>query len=551
MRLHLQRANLRRVYEEQVEPIFTAVVAEAEGEQGSGDASSGISLDDFLWANSIFWSRALTLPLTPCLSAYANDAAADAGSPTGAAAAAVVHADADPAADSANTADAADTPPASSPSHSLEAIVPGVDFCNHSLLPCARWEVLTASQLTSSPGKNGSGEEHKRRAEIERRGDGAVAGSASGSQPLQQMANSDAVCLLQVVPPVGGNEVTISYGEKGNEELLFLYGFAIPNNPHQRLMLNYPPAHLQEDPRADTKLQLLAVQDLSLQWIIPRPSKFPINARQKQGHDEKQGQQVLQQKQAQHGEQNEEEGEEEQESERGDVFPSSMMAALRVLSLTEPQVEAATSALLERKAAAGAGPLSPADAREAVRGAAGGDAEALMLSHQRQNQPSPPITSLPFFPASQRKAAAGAGPLSPADAREASGVRDGESWDRSDESRFRFGVLRAIFETSQKCSKGHAWWMAQGPLKKTLHGSLHMHRLMSRIHLTSSPLPAHRLDNMLQSTGTAEEDSAWLTAHAQIDGHDKSMRHKALCVVYRLGQKLLAQELLTRVGSCI
>ncbi|CAI5531265.1 unnamed protein product [Closterium sp. Naga37s-1] len=39
-----------------------------------------------------------------------------------------------------------------------------------------------------------------------------------------------------IVPPVQGNEVTISYGEKGNEELLFLYGFAIPNNPHERLM---------------------------------------------------------------------------------------------------------------------------------------------------------------------------------------------------------------------------------------------------------------------------------------------------------------------------
>ncbi|CAI5514949.1 unnamed protein product [Closterium sp. Naga37s-1] len=450
------RANLRRVYKEQVEPIFAAVVAEAEGEQGSGDASCCISLDDFLWANSIFWSRALTLPLTPCLSAYTNDIAADAD-----AGAAV--ADADRAADDAGGADAA-----SSPSHCLEAIVPGVDFCNHSLLPCARWEILTADQLTRSNGKNGSGEEDRGKGQDTGRGDGAVAGSASVAQPLQQMPDSDAVCLLQVVPPVGGNEVTISYGEKGNEELLFLYGFAIRNNPHECLMLNYPPAQLQEDPCADTKLQLLAVQDLSLQWIIPRSSKYPndhlqyggassARTRKEQGQEERQrqeetqgqedkkdqeetlgqeenqgqeeklgqekrqGQQVLQHKQVQHGQQNEEEGEgEQEESDHGGVFPPGMMAALRVLSLTVAQVEAATSALLEVRVADVEYSMHMPHARDAVREAAGGDAQALLLCcNSDKTTHHHPSTSLPFLPTSQRKAALGAGCLSPADAGEA------------------------------------------------------------------------------------------------------------------------------------
>ncbi len=31
-----------------------------------------------------------------------------------------------------------------------------------------------------------------------------------------------------------------SYGDKSNEELLFLYGFTLPGNPHDRLMLHVP-----------------------------------------------------------------------------------------------------------------------------------------------------------------------------------------------------------------------------------------------------------------------------------------------------------------------
>lgn len=33
--------------------------------------------------------------------------------------------------------------------------------------------------------------------------------------------------------PRPGQEVTIDYGSKSNEELLFLYGFALQDNPHE------------------------------------------------------------------------------------------------------------------------------------------------------------------------------------------------------------------------------------------------------------------------------------------------------------------------------
>ncbi|GJP75058.1 hypothetical protein CLOP_g5557 [Closterium sp. NIES-67] len=462
-----QRANLRRVYEEQVEPLFAAVVGEAEDGR-SGDASTSISLYDFLWANSIFWSRALSLPLTPCRSAYAD--VAGAGNADDATVAADADADTADAGDAGDAGDAVrDATPASSASRCLEAIVPGIDFCNHSMLPCARWEVFTANQLTRFSGKSGNG------GEGDGMGDGGVAGSASVAQPLDPMTHSDAVCLLQVLPPVGSNEVTISYGDKGNEELLFLYGFAIRNNPHERLMLNYPAAQLQDDPCADTKLQLLAIQDLSLQWIIPRCPKNP-KILQGQQEDQEQQQQEPQQQQHEAQEQQQQEPQQQQHEaqeqeqqkgqaqckeeglqekqqqqekegghEPGDLFPPGMMAALRVLSLTELQVVAATTTLMECKAAAGEAPLNPADAEEAVREAGGGDAQPLLLLQQLLQQ---------------------------------------------------------------------------------------------------------RLDNMLQ-TGSSEDDAAWLHAHARTGVlDDKSMRHKALCVIYRLGQKLLGQELLTSARTC-
>jgi hypothetical protein len=46
--------------------------------------------------------------------------------------------------------------------------------------------------------------------------------------------------ILQACCPKAGEELTISYGDKGNEELLLLYGFAQPQNPHETLMVLCP-----------------------------------------------------------------------------------------------------------------------------------------------------------------------------------------------------------------------------------------------------------------------------------------------------------------------
>jgi len=50
-------------------------------------------------------------------------------------------------------------------------------------------------------------------------------------------------------------EITISYGPKSNEELLYLYGFALPNNPNDRVTV--PVSLSSDDNLLGEKLQLI------------------------------------------------------------------------------------------------------------------------------------------------------------------------------------------------------------------------------------------------------------------------------------------------------
>jgi hypothetical protein len=61
--------------------------------------------------------------------------------------------------------------------------------------------------------------------------------------------------------PQAGEELTISYGDKGNEELLLLYGFAQRHNPHESLMLLCPlPPPEEWDEVFGARMQLLQVR---------------------------------------------------------------------------------------------------------------------------------------------------------------------------------------------------------------------------------------------------------------------------------------------------
>ncbi|KVH89138.1 Rubisco LS methyltransferase, substrate-binding domain-containing protein [Cynara cardunculus var. scolymus] len=115
----------------------------------------------------------------------------------------------------------------------VEGLVPGIDFCNHDLKAAATWEV-----------------------------DGT--GSAT-SVPLSMYLLSVEEAHHQI-----GEEISISYGNKGNEELLYLYGFVIDNNPNDYIMVHYPAEAIKDVPFSETKLQLLEAQKAEMRCLLSK-----------------------------------------------------------------------------------------------------------------------------------------------------------------------------------------------------------------------------------------------------------------------------------------
>ncbi|KAK6920202.1 hypothetical protein RJ641_016106 [Dillenia turbinata] len=122
----------------------------------------------------------------------------------------------------------------------VEGLIPGIDFCNH-----ATWEVDGSGSTTGVP------------------------------------------CSMYLLSAVEGSfqverEVSISYGDKGNEELLYLYGFVMDNNHDDYLMVHYPAEALQNVPFSDTKAQLLQAQKAELRCLLPKSllncGFFPMSA---------------------------------------------------------------------------------------------------------------------------------------------------------------------------------------------------------------------------------------------------------------------------------
>ncbi|AQK80136.1 SET domain-containing protein [Zea mays] len=71
-------------------------------------------------------------------------------------------------------------------------------------------------------------------------------------------------------PAETGAEICINYGNKGNEELLYLYGFVVDNNPDDYLMVHYPLEALRQIQSADIKMKLLEMQKGELRCLLPR-----------------------------------------------------------------------------------------------------------------------------------------------------------------------------------------------------------------------------------------------------------------------------------------
>ncbi|XP_010523051.1 PREDICTED: uncharacterized protein LOC104801461 isoform X2 [Tarenaya hassleriana] len=250
----LQKKMLMSLYNEKVEGLVKRLLIL------DGGSESEVCFDSFLWANSVFWSRALNIPLPH--SYVFPQSRQDPGSCSSISCV--------PATESANVKAEKESQVEESITHGetvwVEGLVPGIDFCNHDLKPVATWEV-----------------------------DGT--GSVSGV-PFSMY-------LLSVEQhPTLNKEITISYGNKGNEELLYLYGFVIENNPDDYLMVgfifrhhlsllailskkmhinfiircnniaciqvHYPVEALKSIPFSDSKGQLLEAQKAQLRCLLPK-----------------------------------------------------------------------------------------------------------------------------------------------------------------------------------------------------------------------------------------------------------------------------------------
>eukprot|EP00850_Spirogloea_muscicola_P021693 SM000258S09109 [mRNA] locus=s258:161257:165347:- [translate_table: standard] len=196
-----------------------------------------VQFEDYLWATSVFWSRAKSIPFPAALlSSMTKEGPAwqscNASPVTEQTRAASEGGEAAPEAAVSKDLSGLDLEADSSGPIWEEGLVPGIDFCNHSLGVKARWDV--DDELGTS----------------------------------SRIPNSMYLVTGPGVTLAPDQEVCISYGNKSNEELLFLYGFVIEDNPHDHVMIHYPASALGDDPACEAKAEFLRVQGLSLRWLL-------------------------------------------------------------------------------------------------------------------------------------------------------------------------------------------------------------------------------------------------------------------------------------------
>ncbi|KAL7121228.1 hypothetical protein ACP275_02G170100 [Erythranthe tilingii] len=223
----LQKKNLKSLFDDKVKKLAERLLIL------DGNPESEVRFEDFLWANSIFWTRALNIPFPrsyvfPQIQLEKDITISDApvGSTSHVSTENLVNGESGKILQTNNSASQ------EGETIWVEGLVPGIDFCNHGLNPAATWEVDETGSLSGTP---------------------------------FSMYLSSAGNILQ-----GEKDISISYGDKGNEELLYLYGFVMEENPHDYLMVHYPMEAISDVPFSETKVQLLEAQKGELRCLLTR-----------------------------------------------------------------------------------------------------------------------------------------------------------------------------------------------------------------------------------------------------------------------------------------
>ncbi|GKV12997.1 hypothetical protein SLEP1_g24077 [Rubroshorea leprosula] len=235
----LQKKKLVSLYEDKVKGLVKKLLIL------DGDSESEACFEDFLWANSVFWARALNIPLPysyvfprtqedqdiSCLAEKTSEVSTS-------------HISGGESINGKNEkglevhevdSKVNEVTSVSRQGETIwvEGLVPAIDFCNHDLKAVATWEVDGTGSITGVPSSM------------------YLLSAGQSSLPVER-------------------EISISYGDKGNEELLYLYGFVIDNNPDDYLMVHYPIEAIQKISFSESKAQLLEAQKAEMRCLLPR-----------------------------------------------------------------------------------------------------------------------------------------------------------------------------------------------------------------------------------------------------------------------------------------
>ncbi|KAK7256733.1 hypothetical protein RIF29_30191 [Crotalaria pallida] len=330
----LQKKSLLSLYETKVKALVKKLLTL------DGDFETEVCFEDFLWANSVFWSRALNIPL-PRSYVFPEIQVHDCCIPDSKSFNTSANGEDNEKRSQVKKSDNQTKEMTSNATQGdtvwVEGLVPGIDFCNHDLKPIATWEVDGTGLTTGVP----------------------------SSMYLISAAQSP----LQI-----DQEISISYGNKGNEELLYLYGFVIDDNTDDYLMVHYPAEAINTVSFSESKIQFLEVQNAEMRCLLPKTlldhGFFPLGIQN-------------------NGENNKDKvdrfcnyswsGQRKMPSYVNKlVFPDKFLATLRTIAMQEDELYKVSSMLEELVGPEGERPLSATDVQSAVWEVCG-DSGALQL----------------------------------------------------------------------------------------------------------------------------------------------------------------------------
>ncbi|XP_024018961.1 uncharacterized protein LOC21407386 isoform X2 [Morus notabilis] len=338
----LQKRNLLSLYDDKVKSLVKKLLTL------DGGSEREVCFEDVLWANSVFWARALNIPL-PQSFVFPQIEGTEYGSSS-------IEKSTNLSTNNClgefvkgmdekryqlyevdSQVNGETSTSAQGETVWVEGLVPGIDFCNHDLKATATWEVDGTGSITKLPS--------------------SMYLLSAGQSPFQM-----------------DKEITISYGNKGNEELLYLYGFVLENNPDDYLMVHYPVEAIQNIPFSDSKAQLLEAQKAEMRCLLARSlldhGFFPQGVRKDEQDDKHKRDQVSSYSWS---------GQRKIPSYVNKlIFPENFLSTLRTIAMKEDEILKVSALLEELVGSEEERPPSDTEVRAAVWEACG-DSGALQL----------------------------------------------------------------------------------------------------------------------------------------------------------------------------